>query len=415
MDVSIAASDLGASISCMGGYESMIEIEHIYLKSIESYDFKFLFHTSNQSDYSDCVQLDSINLISNLTNETIKKVFLKYEGKRIFLKSIKEWDKPPYEFSYNGDATQIEYDFNAVDHWGYYNGESRFGLLKAGSMICPIISFNGNAYFGLLRETNPVFINAGTLSQINYPTGAIDKFEFEANTCSRYGVSKGHGEVSFTSVARCWSSDWEKKIDFLNGRLTVESPTYITLSFTPKNETKVVNIRKLLTPGTTYSFSSLLLEQGIQGNIEDYFYSLDCKQLERSDYMYVGGVRIKKITRISDYNTINYEYKYVNDYEFKHFQLNEENSTSSSGLLGLLPRYDYSPLGIDYRAFCSQQITPLSHTKGSHIGYSEVAEIISDGFGKKIGTKFINIRTLTRIQTIHQYTNIVVLHYPIMM
>lgn len=93
-----------------------------------------------------------------------------------------------------------------------------------------------------------------------------------------------------------------------------------------------------------------------------------------------GGVRIKKITNFD--GSINNEttFKYVSNYYGNH------SSTTSSGILSCKPKYywpDWRVVNDDGEysesVFSVNSIVPLANYFGTHIGYSEVAEIRNDG------------------------------------
>lgn len=103
----------------------------------------------------------------------------------------------------------------------------------------------------------------------------------------------------------------------------------------------------------------------------------------------VGGCRIKKIysspTGLSSDEIVAKEYFYVRDY-----QLNGQYGTSS-GILAGLPKYDISGYVLTCpkksTLSCSIEMTSMMHSvfsggvnsMGSHIGYSEVAEVYPNG------------------------------------
>jgi hypothetical protein len=93
-----------------------------------------------------------------------------------------------------------------------------------------------------------------------------------------------------------------------------------------------------------------------------------------------GGARIIKITNFDGIINNETTFKYVSNYYGNH------SSTTSSGILSSKPKY-YWP---DWRTYCDggeysqsvfsvNSIVPLANYFGTHIGYSEVAEIRNDG------------------------------------
>jgi YD repeat-containing protein len=101
-----------------------------------------------------------------------------------------------YTFAYN--TTQLppyrvntfrEVNSTAVDYWGYYNGQN------GGQRPIPTKVYNdmvtGLPYSQLIpstinREANPLYTQAGVLTQVNYPTGGYASFEFENHQLPNY-------------------------------------------------------------------------------------------------------------------------------------------------------------------------------------------------------------------------------------
>jgi len=93
-----------------------------------------------------------------------------------------------------------------------------------------------------------------------------------------------------------------------------------------------------------------------------------------------SGIRIKKITNFNGSKvTSTKEYKYVTNYQ--------TGGTGSSGILNAKPKYYWddwkttTSYGIPYSedVYSINSLIPLSNSFGSHIGYSEVAEVGEDG------------------------------------
>src|SRR5579862_1093335 len=82
---------------------------------------------------------------------------------------------PPYTFSYN-ETPLPAYCTLQIDHWGYFNNNGGFPNLN---MEDP------NAYL-LFRAPNLDYIEAGILTQINYPTGGFSQFTYQSNSYRKY-------------------------------------------------------------------------------------------------------------------------------------------------------------------------------------------------------------------------------------
>jgi YD repeat-containing protein len=110
--------------------------------------------------------------------------------------------------------------------------------------------------------------------------------------------------------------------------------------------------------------------------------TFSCK-LKRNDYSkkYVGGLRVKKITHtdgINSQNDIMKKYSYTGENNYQGL------SVASSGMLKSLPKYwtkyDGTPNTACYSTigFSSSIKNGLSLTQFSHIGYSQVTEILGE-------------------------------------
>ncbi len=101
-----------------------------------------------------------------------------------------------YAFTYSTIAPPSKNSY-AVDHWGYYNGHDenntlipRYGYLNPDFstnstpdfLTCPssAMMFNG-AY----KETDPNYVKAGSLTEIQYPTSGRVKFNYECHTVNQ--------------------------------------------------------------------------------------------------------------------------------------------------------------------------------------------------------------------------------------
>lgn len=79
-----------------------------------------------------------------------------------------------YRFKYQDkDKLPASYLTTAIDHWGYYNGNAY-----------SIPSADKYASFKEKRNPNIQYAKMGSLSEIEYPTGGVSKFEYEPNDYS---------------------------------------------------------------------------------------------------------------------------------------------------------------------------------------------------------------------------------------
>ena len=363
------------------------EIYHTYLQSVEGPNFSLSFLTSKAGDLAgfspEWQKLDSVKL-KDKSSQTVKTFIFSYTANsttRLYLDSVKESGLPAYKFLYNSEKS-LGYNMVSTDHWGYYNG------FQGGSRIPGTTIVDNKEYFTLDRETDPDNLKAGILTQIKYPTGGTVNFEFEANDYSQY-CTLSNGATLLKNVERSWS-EWRKK----TGDLIVSNPVYVFAPVIPQNPigVQVKTFINYLQPGT-YTVSYFSQWAGYPaGNFE-----IKYKELLRSSNAYAGGVRIKKISYKDGDSEYSREYKYVKNFK------SQNTPTTSSGILGTVPIYNYSinpnaqPLGTTYTGYydvsTSQPISPLSLAEGSPVGYSEVSEIIKDKSGNSLG------------YTVYKYTN----------
>lgn len=145
------------------------------------------FHNSSRSDLINERKLDYISIF--LGGAKTKEIdfsqsyFLGSNGhKRLRLDSVKvkgvsgALSMPPYKFEYPS-STIPDYDSFAVDHWGYYNGQtSNFSYI-------PTTQYGGaTLYSGANKNSYPSTI--GMLTKVTYPTGGSSSFQYEVNDYS---------------------------------------------------------------------------------------------------------------------------------------------------------------------------------------------------------------------------------------
>ena len=122
-----------------------------------------------------------------------------------------------------------------------------------------------------------------------------------------------------------------------------------------------------------------------EANSYSGYVSDDKSQVISTSNTLAGGVRIQQIRNNDGKgNEVVKDYKYVKGFETNPL------STTSSGILESNPKYvweDFSIISYNYPEqyilyedlYSTNPILPLSNYLGSHIGYSEVVELLSDG------------------------------------
>ena len=131
-------------------------------------------YNADEYYYPDCLskltwyKLDKITIQNKNKTKLLKTIDFSYNNSpndRLFLESIKEFEKNPYTFSYYQRESLPSYLANKSDHWGYFNN-----------------THNNLAYYYnyyQYKEPNPNTIKYGMLTKVNYPTGGYTEFEYE--------------------------------------------------------------------------------------------------------------------------------------------------------------------------------------------------------------------------------------------
>ena len=97
--------------------------------------------------------------------------------------------KSPYKFTYfTGLPSRDSY---AVDFWGYFNGKKNTGLV-------PQMTYLDKTYSGANKTPDILYAKAGSLSQIDYPTGGFTKFTYELNESNRGIPNTLHNEKTIS-------------------------------------------------------------------------------------------------------------------------------------------------------------------------------------------------------------------------
>lgn len=119
-----------------------------------------------------------------------------YSTGRLSLKEVKESMnglEKKHQFTYNA-AIPTSVNSFAIDHWGYYNGNtSNQTLVPTFKHIVNTTTYSGAPFYqeinysqGANREAN-VRGGNGLLKKIIYPTGGTTEFTYEPNSCSNVG------------------------------------------------------------------------------------------------------------------------------------------------------------------------------------------------------------------------------------
>lgn len=416
-------------------------------------------------------KLDSFEIF-NLNGESIKKVQFgysyfgdSYSGKnkenywRLKLNAVQEVfldavtgiykTNPPYKFTYNSmglpDKTSA-----STDHWGYYNGVDNDhiqyyeDLTRYLSTQSPIVEYdqnlsqynktyqsfapaqlecgptpNSSTYpflNGAYRESDPAYIQAGILTQINYPTGGATKFTFEPNKYLTNGDQNVYKYEKFSSLVYHDGDtiDDEEKSFYLNNSTIVNIDCNINNSgslnalsglkasiqnsngtdlirFSPNTNFYKRNVQLILPAGLYYIKANThapTQSMTIVMNVSFY-------QQTITDEITGGGLRISKqesldrngsikTSRVYDYNidvnmftsgkamsNIQHFYRETGDREYY------EDGVTDLGLMESIKK-------VIVRS--AENNSPLSSSaQGNYVGYSKVAVSDIDQSGNTLG------------------------------
>jgi YD repeat-containing protein len=204
---------------------------HVYLKEIKFSNGKIVFHKSDREDIRAANGIDAtpfngilsttIGYISsnskgpqkvdgftvyNGQNEVIKRISFSYSyfnatysganaflHKRLKLESVRECSSnsenclPPTVFTYDESVGLPSKYSRAIDFWGYYNGaignQTRvpYGTYSVNGINAARQLGNAD------RQPNAIFMKAGILKKVTYPTGGWTEMEFEPHDYYHFG------------------------------------------------------------------------------------------------------------------------------------------------------------------------------------------------------------------------------------
>ncbi len=163
-------------------------------------------------------QLDRIDIKKAGDQKTIKSIKFNYtsnSNERLRLLSVQKIGKdesnttPPYTFEYEdyetrdypGDSKLPDYNSFSTDHWGYYSGvkEKSFLFKDKGGNWYSDEALNS---YKAKRHANPLYMYAGVLTRMHYPTGGYTKFIYEPHKYTKIvSRDKNTGVFSLTPVA----------------------------------------------------------------------------------------------------------------------------------------------------------------------------------------------------------------------
>lgn len=359
-------------------------MRHCYLKSIESDNIKISFNSSNFSNNlknENWKKLDEIVIHDKLLDRTAKRFTFNYRDD--YLMTLQEFGSdssivaPPYQFSYYNPVVfnANEFVFGPKrDVWGYYKADCK------SYYPVSLVDDTGKRYFALDKQPSSSSTKAGVLKAIEYPTGGMVEFEYELNDYSKYRyltlpiaglfrVDKAYGDADQIKTTEL------KNGEILDVTATIEADVY----FVDEGLTQDYSYSITLTKGKYnkrffFERVGLLLPSNV---MESYRFYISYKGLSDSMNEKCGGLRIKSVVYKENKDKIvnRADYVYTKGYRNGYDATTEQ----SSGVLGCKPIFEYAFTKEGGRALWSIPVSTAQLTDGSPVGYSEVAEIISDG------------------------------------
>ncbi|WP_146154555.1 hypothetical protein [Chitinophaga ginsengisoli] len=387
----------------------------------------FIYDTADRQDMQSSyglVRLKQIN-VSDGTYTRGYNLYHDYSLNRLTLKKVLPYsmvgEEKGYLFDYNG-VLPNRLD-NNQDHWGFYN-------TNAANDMLPVYreKTSGDIIPGGNRNTDPVRARAGSLKRMTYPTGGYTDFEMESNTSADARLTDSTityiREKSFSSSIYCSSGTPATEPFTYNGdpSVTTTFNAQIILSadcdLSSNDCYFVIQVRnssnQVLTTQTInndgsynyldYPFVVANLTKGASYNFYVYtvgmnyhnYITLSWKELHNQNpdtiktinkQLYIGGLRVKSIKNYDGINT--------SPVTAKEFEYLKDDSTTSSGALGVIPEYEhdvfyeseeetsippnyhpsYSSYGLTNAIVrCSSPTQTLASINGSPVTYSRVVE-----------------------------------------
>ncbi|WP_410222294.1 hypothetical protein [Pedobacter sp.] len=222
-------------------------------------------------------KLTTLHIYDNFNNKEISRFNFTYKDvptSRLMLLSVQEENpetavsKNPYNFHYydNPYFELPDYISRKLDHWGFFNNKSYFEGKPGNYKYTP----DDEAAYKTSRESDPYYMQEGTLSHIQYPTGGRTEFIYEPNTYSY--IANSYNSDPYFKVDKLGNSG-EKKI---GGGLRIKK-------IISKTGTSPDEVREFFyDEGDTYNTSSGILG-GEHGYVEKYYHpSSNCSNFLNS-------------------------------------------------------------------------------------------------------------------------------------
>jgi hypothetical protein len=334
-------------------------------------------------------QEPSLGLITVATpppaNVVLRKFSFEYDysTSRLTLKNVYEQDRngvslPPYSFTYDG-ATLPGTGSPAMDHWGFYNGESG----NADGIPQMRVWHLGTIFnlTGAKRGPNPGFARAGLLTKITYPTGGYNELVYEPNDYGSVGaaaitgfVEVGAGplyatagpeaevvEQQFTITSVDPDTTILVKLDFFQdpvGCAGMDDPPCPMTELVGTGGWQTNGQYEVFLPPGTYTLRATTLAWNQQAQI-----TATWSNLVAAPGRIAGGLRVAEL-RAADAlgNVTTRKYRYTL----------QSDPTRSSGVISDEPRYHYSYWSPGCSYFSRTSMSKLPLGDGAPVAYREV-------------------------------------------
>ncbi len=338
------------------------------------------------------------------------------DKKRLKLDQVQEIgcgsiNKPAYIFSYYQETEVPRRLSYAQDHWGFYNGA------VDNNNLLPEDKDSPTTIVGPLRESSFPSMQAGTLKQIQYPTGGSVTFEYEANQVWRKYEEKVVAQSASAFINTSGKEYVFKSINLSRGNYKIE---YTTSSQSEQANSYLEGLQngqvtfggafpktgsphtEVLTLEGAYTIRAKLASDApdaSSGTMRIYAVTIEKRE---GDFL-VGGLRIKKIIHLAEGQNLSQRFEYTKNYVFG----GESQKISSAALYGrpiyrsFIRNNYFQQVGIRYTSGvisnndpdgCLLQgnpdattltsifsIFPMEEVQGYHIGYEVVTEYEPDG------------------------------------
>ncbi|MGG9962142.1 hypothetical protein [Ferruginibacter sp. SUN106] len=362
--------------------------------TLKKFKFSYGYFTDNTTPIAQDIQNFAPNLFT--------------DKQRLRLDQVQEFSgdatisKPPHYFTYFNEQVPRRLSFG-VDHWGFNNG-----VTGNTTLIPTYTKFQSNQtvnYPGADRDSHWPAVRAGTLQQINYPTGGYSLFDFEPNTV--YNTSTSNVNVTLANLfVHLYSQDtynasWTFVSDGTAMNAAFNNSSDYSATFTLKDNANTVvysiNIgNKQISPTNPITLAqgsytaTLSLPQNVVLNGGCTALVTQWQPVTTTNTITIGGNRIKTITHNDGVtsNNIITSYNYEGDngqtsgilYSRPAYVGIKRNDFvrdiglySSTNGFTPYPSVNGCPCIINacyFKSPCS--IRPMANTQGNAIGYAKV-------------------------------------------